>query len=654
MGLKMKFDEFTQTKTKESFSRKKAHKHIEVDMSTPGFEIDEKYSLSIYHFNLQYKAGDVKSYHALHRSSMRPLLRFYDRHPKWALSLEIQGHYIEFMKKFYPEDFAMFLKLNQRDQLELVSVHYSDQIYLAYPYRDLSESIKINDEIYAKLGLNRSGIWFGQENLFGPGIYHRVMESHNYQTALLNNHYIWHHKHYTPEERRPPYWKFPEIDHDRINFITNYGQSYENPDQKIRINQSFSYWGDAELAFGATPYFSFLARPIEQYTKNLLKYTALEKAGVKIVKVSDYINRVKELKLPPKEGPILTDATWNTRYYQGVYLWMGQYRFPWEKDAEIRSMTYRTRAHLLVVEKLVEWALRQGFPHPYRLKLWLKYAWRHMMLAEVSDSTGQSPARIEVRYSIEECNAVENYLFMLLKEIKGKYQFPGFYIDPMNSNANPFSDEPCPNEELGEKVSLDTIQSLFPSPITILRAHLKKTKCVVHKVNDEFGAENRHYILDLIFKPKYYTPLWQRILSFAREGEKKPEFTQLYDIHLGNYAGILFPLIEDVVSCSPACMEDELKSHHISEFDFDRTSLPLPNGLIGLGKNLYVIKHNCYGDTHIACTLDFTTNPRTAGFMVMNPPSDALYLWRYSIFKGEPEEALELAMNINVFPTRKI
>ena len=220
------------------------------------------------------------------------------------------------MQKFYPEDLAIFQKLNKRDQLELVSVHYSDQIYLAYPERDLQESLNINNEIYQELGLTRSGIWFGQENLFGPGIAERMMERNGFHTALVNNHYVWHHKHYPKEETRPPYWKFPNVDPGKVNFLTNWGQGYQ--DEKIRVTQSFSYWGDAELAFGATPYFDFLAQPLQQYTKNLLKYTKLEKQGYRICKVSDYIQRVQELKLPPKQGPLLTDGTWNTRYYQGL------------------------------------------------------------------------------------------------------------------------------------------------------------------------------------------------------------------------------------------------------------------------------------------------------------------------------------------------
>jgi hypothetical protein len=224
----------------------------------------------------------------------------------------------------------------------------------------------------------------------------------------------------------------------------------------------------------------------------------------------------------------------------------------------------------------------------------------------------------------------------------------------MQPHFTAFCDDLNPSEDLAERVGFEQIQDWFGSPFYFLRPNKKKSRFIIHRVNDEFGAENRHYCLDVVFKPKYYTPLWNRIMVIAREGEKHPNFSQVYDNKIGNYAGILFPLRENRVIFSPAGLDDELFNYPIDEFDFKRTSMPLPNGIIGLGQDTYVIKHNAYGDTHIACTLNFAQNPATAGFLVLNPPSDALFLWRFSLFKGSPEEALYLAQSLNVFPTQKI
>lgn len=619
-------------------------------MWVDSMEIDEKYSLSIYHFNLQYKAGDKKSYFRLHRDCMHPFLVFYDRHPQWAMSCEIQGHYLKFMQKFFPEDLAIFKKLNQRRQLELISVHYSDQIYLAYPERDMQESININNEIFTELGLKRSGVWFGQENFFGPGIAENIMEKNGFQTALLNRHYMAHHN--KAATRKAPYWKFRELDHDRVNYLVSAGQGYH--DNSIHLEQGFSYWGDAELAFGATPYASFLARPREQYLKNLWKYKELEKKGFKVCTVEDYIKRVKELKLKPEEGPYLTDGSWNTRYYQGVYLWMGWYRLNWERDAELRSLTYRTRSHLLVIEKLIQWAAEKNHPNILLLQYWMKLAWKHLLLAEVSDSTGQQPFIIEIYYTEAECKACERYLTKIIHEVKSFYQLPQFFINVENSTQCEFSHEICMHEDFDVKVKPELIRRFFPHPIELLRINKSKTKYTIHRVNDTFGADDRHYILDISLKPRSITPFWKRIMAFMRDGGKMPHFSEIYDNNLGNYTGILFPLWENKVIYSPACLENKLHQYDQKEFDFTRTWLPLPNGLIGLGKDYYIIKHNNFGDTHIACTLNFNSKPSSAGFLLLNPPMGREFHWRFSIFQGTQSEALDIANKINVFPTKKI
>lgn len=610
------------------------------------YEIDESYSLAVYHFNLQYVAGNVKTYHHLHRRSMRPFLRFFERHPSWCASCELQGHYLKFMQRHYPADLALLRKLNQRDQIEIISVHYSDQIYLAYPHRDLHESIQINDEIFHELGLTRSNVWFGQENFFGPGIAEKIMPAHGYRTALLQGHYIWHHKH--DAQGNAPYWQFQNLDPAVVHYLNSSGQSYD--DGKIRINQRFSYWGDAELAFGATPYAAFLAKPLVQYQKHYEKYRSLEKQGIKAVKVSDYIKRVEELKLKPAQGPHITDASWNTRYYCGTYLWMGYYRLPWEKDADLRTLTFQTRANLLTIEQFVQWAKKKGIKNPEKLDYLMKKAWKHQLLAEVSDSTGQQPAPIEIKYTQAECEACERCLLSIENLIKSQLQLPERCIDTFNQD---FSSEICEHEDIGKSVRLNVIKNWFPEHIFTLRIPKTRLQFNISVANDEFGVDERHYILNLVAKPRY-TPLFKRIFAFFREGRKSPSFAHLFDTKLGNSAGIAFPMWASKLIYSPSCMDDSIISLDKQEFDFDRTWLPLPNGLIGVGNETYIIKHNSYGNTHIACTLNFEETPPTAGFFVLNPPRGLILNWQFSIFRGSEEEALRIANRINVFPTRKL
>ncbi len=223
------------------------------------------------------------------------------------------------------------------------------------------------------------------------------------------------------------------------------------------------------MAFGATPYAAFLAKPQEQYLKNLLKYGNMEKNGIKIVRVEDYIKRVQELGLTPKEGPYFTDGTWNMDYYQGVYLWMGYYCLPWERDAKLRSLTYRTRSRLLVVEKLVQWAETKNIQDYSKCQLNLKMAWKHLLLSEVSDSTGQQPFPIEIAYTRVECHACNEYLDKIVLNIKSQLQLPKFVLDTGIGDQAPFVDEPCVHAEVAEIVPYQQIASFFPSPVHLMR-----------------------------------------------------------------------------------------------------------------------------------------------------------------------------------------
>ncbi len=615
----------------------------------------EKYALSIYHFNLQYKAGDKDSYFRLHKASMQPFLRFFLQYPKWNVSCEIQGHYLDFMARHFPEDLEKFRTLNQRGQLELVCVHYSDQIFLAYPERDLVESLKINDEIFDKYGLIRSNVWFGQENFFGQGLLKNIFPRFGFRTALLNKHYHWHHD-MDYKKTDAPFWAFHEVDDKSgktANFLTSSGQRYVSEEHEIQ--QRFSYWGDAELAFGSTPYLPWLAKPKRQYIQHALKYFKLQKEGYKISTVSDYIDRCLELKLKPAVGPPLTEGSWNIRYYGGVYLWMGYYRLPFERDGDIRSRTFQTRAELLKTEALLQWALREGIlvDEGQELRIWLRMAWRHQLLAEVSDSTGQTPFPIELAYSYNECEECLRYCRMIFQTINVALQaqgktFPGRYFDLFDQK---FRTEPPLVLERNEQVDIREIQNWFETPINLLRVKKRKSKASLWRADLPSGFEGEHFLLDFSWS-NYYTLFLNRVFAFFKDSELNPKFTEKFDNYWGNYAGIKFPLADRKLRYCPALLEDEFHTYSIEDFSFRETWLPLPNGLIGLGNDVYVIKHNRFGNTHIACTVDYARNPSYAGFIVLNPPRNHKFDWRFSLFRGSEQEAVELANRLNVSPCR--
>jgi len=59
--------------------------------------------------------------------------------------------------------------LNQRGQIDLIVVHYSETIWPAFPLTDFRKSWEIDQKIMERLGLQFSSTFFAQENFFGEG-----------------------------------------------------------------------------------------------------------------------------------------------------------------------------------------------------------------------------------------------------------------------------------------------------------------------------------------------------------------------------------------------------------------------------------------------------------------------------------------------------
>ncbi len=109
-----------------------------------------------------------------------------------------------------------------------------------------------------------------------------------------------------------------------------------------------------------------------------------------------------------------------------------------------------------------------------------------------------------------------------------------------------------------------------------------------------------------------------------------------------------FPHTGDDLAYSPGLIEDEVRSYPLDAFTFleDEAYLPLPNGLIGLGDDRWVIKH--VRETHIAARIspsDDHVRFIDAALREGDTPT-----WAFEYFEGTAEEALAIANRINVHP----
>nr|MDO8114838.1 hypothetical protein [Candidatus Sigynarchaeota archaeon] len=611
-------------------------------------------SLSIYHFNLQYVAGSEKSYHVLITKSFRPFLDFYMAYPQFKASCELQGHMVAFMARYYPDDLAKLVELvMRRKQIELVSVHYSDQIYLAYPRRDLEESMRINDETLNRYSLKRGGTFFAQENFFGPGVID-VMKEHGYKVALLNRHYL---RHYQGELQPVPYYE-----RNGVYFLPGGGFSAKSKQQADQSFDNvpdlvFDYWGDGELAFTkGTNYLPGHGPSDAKRLQRLALYIRRHKAGIKTAHCTTYVECLQELGIKPEPLPVVLDGSWNYPSYGGVYLWMGRYRLPWERDGHIRSDTFVTRAYNLAAEALLSSVDRVAPDIAVKLKM----AWKHLMLAEVSDSTGQTPNRTEVKYSFMESELGRAAAVVIIAWAKSKLGIDAgakVFIDTKSKKYQVLSHDDFISyikDESGDVTSMNAmyreIGDLHVSTWNIKNSRLTIAKPAGWTKGSTFRNEISEYYMYMSYKGRP-TCLLSNLLGIARSNGKF-QYHEFYDRHFSNFVGFTVPLHQERIIASLALAEDQVADYSFEEFKIGetigKTFLPLPNGLIGIGDDVYVIKHNLYGNTHIATTINL--KEKTIGFLQDGPPSGMQSDWKFSIVKGPRNAVLQRANEINVWP----
>jgi len=204
-----------------------------------------KYALSIMHFNLQYVAGDTGIENKIIEDALDPVLDFYLAHPTWGADIEMQGYMFEETAKRYPAIFEKLKTLVNRRQLDLVSFHYCDQLFLAYPRLDADWTDRINKETFKKYGLIQSTTVFTQEGQFGEGLA-SFMADKGFKTLVLpKNLYRYAHGEQTPA----PYYAL-----NGVNVVIGAkGVDYEG---EASVHTAWTYMGDAELlpTGGATPY----------------------------------------------------------------------------------------------------------------------------------------------------------------------------------------------------------------------------------------------------------------------------------------------------------------------------------------------------------------------------------------------------------------
>ncbi len=570
----------------------------------------KKFSLSLYHFNIQYVAGGLKGLFPdspdfdlsadevediIVRESFEPVLDLYIKHPEWKGDIELQGYFIEVLEKRHPDVLEKLRTLANAGQIELVSFHYSDQLFLAYPRHDMDWSLKLNRDVFERNGLPLSGVVFTQEGQFGEGMV-QFMKDNGFKIALVPKNLL---RYLHPEmEVNPfPYCKLRGVD------VVPAGKGI----YRSNMIAEWSFFGDGELLAtdGASPYmgktlFKYKPSAMQEYEDRLI---AKELDGYRITTITEYINDLAGSGIMPAECPPLLDGTWQPDDTRNLYRWMGDdpalnTQNVW--DNVVLTQNFKSRNKLVALERLIDYLGTLKLIDKDKWMAELKEVWVYQLFAEVSDSTGWTPWEGEVRYSLDNAKIASDKADIIARELAQEVDFTFVAIDSKSGE---------PLREL-------------PSAMRLRSQDVLDVK---------IEAEGREVIKN-----------WSRV-------SEKP----IYELEVNfsptksnRTVSVTFPRFKDKIIYSPALIEDEIVEYNLSDFAFEEMTLPLSNGLIGLDDDLFLIKDNAA--VHLAGIIP--VNERVIRFTDETAPIDEPFTWRFYIVYGTKEDALNFAEIINLRP----
>jgi hypothetical protein len=361
----------------------------------------EKYAIGMFHFNLQYVAGDYRIESRIIKESLYPVLQFFEKNPKYKSDIEIQGYAIEVLSEEHPEVLSLFKKLINRGQIELVIAHYSDQFFIGYPALDLQKSIEISDKLLSDHGMKRSKVFFGQEIQWTPAYASVLKDKYDLIVTSSDPHSYYRGK--TLPLVNVTYGK------DQILGLIGAGEK-----KLDGLEWDFAFLDDGEV-FNSLDYRSNFYRVPEQEKLSIDRFRKLEKEGYKFVTMSELATRIKASKgYKVPDYPFVPEGTWNMSVC-GPYMWMGRQRSGVEKDGITRAASYRLRGEIMMTDRLVGYAASKGI-EVKELQKQMTDVWKHLLLSEVSDASGWSPLLVEVQYTDNEIANAE----LLLKEVMSK------------------------------------------------------------------------------------------------------------------------------------------------------------------------------------------------------------------------------------------
>ena len=591
-----------------------------------------KFALGLFHYNIEYVIGgleytfpdgkkkqfldkpsnvgytDAKVQDYIIDQTLKPILELFERHPAWGVDIEIQAEAIEIMAQRHPKTLTLLKKLIDNGQIELISFHWAAQLFLPFPREDLQRSHQAVKATMAQYCLPLGPVVFNQEGQAGEGRQQMLVEG-DWKIGVFPKN-LWNYQHKENDGKWAPL------------YASEGGVLIVGPgglDPKYGIDLAWHFFDDGELrAVGKTdfgpfnPYFAPEAptdpERVKEYEDQLL---ALEKAGYFITRIGDYVRHLQAKGISALQAPQLLDGTWQAPSTQSIRKWLGGNGIvagPDERDNLVRTGNAVARMHVAAAQRMVD-AIAKDFPDPaVDWKADIAALWRLLWRAEVSDCSGINPWQGEIQFGLDSNASIVQLAEKLRKKLLAVQKKQGVEVD-LQSNKVTWADAPLLPDDIAHKA--------VPPPLEVTFTADREVKLSWYGA----GTGQFELVVDMpatTCKSCYY-----------------------------NDVAVVFPRIEPVIRYSPGLLETQVRTVPLASLQLSQGEvyLPLSNGLIGLGKDWWVIKQ--VRSVHVAAHVPLASETIDFSDATLGPEAQQ---WRFLVVKMGQAEALELANRVNIWP----
>ena len=566
--------------------------------------MDLRFALAVLHFNVQYVAGGMDGFGVVAddrsaeqiedqivKESFEPVLDLFMAYPTWGHDIEMQGYMLDVIAARHPGVLAKLQTLTGRGQIEVMSFHYADQLFLAFPRAAWDHSVTLNRTTFQKWLVPLSGSVFCQEGQAGMGMA-GAMHDNGYDVLVWPKNLFSYQRGEAPEVL----YAFGDRAMITSNDLTKIAVGADT------VTLDWTFFDDGELLAtgGNNPYFPSIFVKSDKAVKDYeSKLAGLEASGYSISTVSKYVSAVRALagaKTPPPAPPPLLDGTWQPNSTDGIEKWLGGrgLLFRDERDNDVRSLQALAQREILVAETLAKQA--GGVPPD------IAYAWRLLALGEVSDASGINPFRGEVEYGLAHAAEALRIARDVIASSKTKLGITGTAaIDTATGSVTPGA----PPADASTPVDL---------PIAITA-----------NAGDRDASVSASKLEDGHFVVTARAP--------AAAGDSDGNFAVTFPGTLGDI--VYTPGLTD----SPVAIARD-------GFVFDHFYLALSDGLVGLGGGWFAIEDQ--SAVHAGARSTKTSGDVT--FPDDTAHADETQTWRFHLVQGDMARAAGVARALNVTP----